>query len=120
MCLYNPDGIIAKANPKFCEMFGVEEEDIVKSTYNIFQDQAIKDGRVIPHLEKLFNEKKSVCWKVFFDLDVSSSSTGTRTEKSGKLELEVFGYPILDDRKNLLFVVLQHYDITNRNQADED
>jgi PAS domain S-box-containing protein len=57
MCLYNPEGTLEKANPLFCKMFGVEEEAIVKSQYNMFQDEAIKDGEVIPYLEKLFYEK---------------------------------------------------------------
>ena len=118
MCLYSPSGTIEKANPEFCKMFGVEEEEIVKSQYNMFQDQAIEDGGVIPHLETLFYQKKPACWKVEFDLDIASESTGTETVKSGMLELEVFGYPILDDKDNLQHVVLQHYDITERKENE--
>ena len=110
MCLYNPDGTIEKANPKFCEMFGVEEET-VKEQYDIFKDQAIIDSGVLPKLEKLFKEKKIVNWNVTFNIDLASSSTNTRTTESGTLKLEVYGYPILDQRGELLYVVLQHYNI---------
>lgn len=108
MCLYNPDGSIEKANSKFCEMFGVEEES-VKTNYNIFQDQDIIDRGVYPNLIKLFAEKKSISWNVIFNFNISSKSTNTTTTKSGSLELEIYGYPILDQRGELQYVVFQHY-----------
>ncbi len=114
MCLYKPDGTIEKANQKFCEMFGVKEEEIVSTKYNMFQDQAIIDGGVIPYLEILFNEKKSSSWNVDFDVDIASQSTGTATSKKGKLNLEIYGYPIIGKNGELLHVVLQHHDITER------
>jgi PAS domain-containing protein len=112
MCLYKPDGTIEKANQEFCEMFGVKEEEIVSAKYNMFQDQAIKNAGVISHLEVLFNEKKSTSWNVDFDVDVASHSTDTATSKQGKLNLKIYGYPIIDQNGELLHVVLQHHDIT--------
>jgi len=120
MCLYTPDGTIEKANLKFCEMFGVEEQEIVTKKYNMFQDRAMVEGGVIPFLKKLFNEKKSVSWKVNFNITLASQSTGTPTSKEGILNLEIYGYPILDQKGELLHVVLQHHDITSRLQAENE
>jgi len=118
MCLYNPEGTIERANPEFCRMFGVEEVEIVASQYNMFRDQAIRVGGVIPHLEKVFHQKEKANWDVIFDIDLASRSTGARTARNGKLELEVFAFPILDRAGELLHVVLQHYDVSERKQAE--
>lgn len=117
MCLYNPEGTIEKANPEFCRMFGVDEKEIVASKYNMFQDQAIIDGGVIPHLETVFYQKEKANWNIVFDLDLASNSTGTKTVKSGKLELDVVAYPILDQKGEILYVVLQHNDISDKKRC---
>ncbi len=114
MCLYKPDGTIEKANQKFCKMFGVKEEEIVSIKYNLFQDQAIKNAGVIPQLELLFNEKKSSSWNIDFDVYVDSQSTNTATSKQGKLNLAIYGYPIIGKKGELMHVVLQHHYTTER------
>lgn len=118
-CLYNPQGTIIKVNPDFCKMFGVEEEKITDGRYNVFKDQAAKKVGIIPLLKEIFEEKKTNQWEFNIDVDASSESTGTLTSKSGQIDLEVFGYPIMDSEGNLKYVVLQHYDITERKQAEK-
>jgi C4-dicarboxylate-specific signal transduction histidine kinase/CheY-like chemotaxis protein len=118
-CLYNPSGTIAKVNHEFCKMFGVDENAILSSGYNAFEDQATIDAGIIPFLKNIFDKKKPNNWEIDFDIDKASESTGTPSSKSGKVFLEVFGYPILNQKGNLECVVLQHYDITERKQLDE-
>jgi len=118
-CLYNPDGIIHSINNEFCKMFGVEEKVIINAGYNVFKDQANIDAGVIPLLREIFDEKKTKNWETIFDIDIASSSTKTPTSKKGKLHLAIFGYPILDDKGRLKYVVLQHYDISERKQAEK-
>jgi len=119
-CFYNPEGTIVKVNQAFCKMFGVEENTILNAGYNIFKDQAIIDVGVVPILRDIFEEKKKKSWEINFDIDVASDSTGTSTSKTGKIFLEVFGYPVLNPKGDLEYVVLQHYDITSRKQAEKE
>ena len=118
-CLYNPDGTIRRVNNEFCKMFGVEEKVIINAGYNVFKDQAAIDAGIIPFLRDIFEERKRQHWETNFDIDVASASTGTPTSRAGKIFLEVFGYPVLNRKGNLEYVVLQHYDITDRKQAEE-
>ncbi len=118
-CLYNPDGTINRVNKEFCKMFGVEEKVIINAGYNVFEDQATIDAGAIPLLRDIFDEKKNKNWETIFDIDVASASTETPTSRSGKIFLEVFGYPVLNRKGNLEYVVLQHYDITERKRTEE-
>ena len=119
MGLYNPEGTIIKVNHEFCRMFGVEKNVIIKQHYNLFEDQAISDAGIVPLLRSIFDEKVAKNWEIDFDINKASESTGTPTSESGKKFLEVFGYPVLDRNGNLECVVLQHYDITERKEAED-
>jgi PAS domain S-box-containing protein len=118
-CLYNPEGTIIKTNPVFCKMFGVEEETIIDGKYNVFEDQAAINAGIIPLLREVFDEKKTKKWEFNFDIKIASSSTGTPTSRSGQVFLEVFGYPVVDGKGHLKYIVLQHYDITDRKQIEK-
>ena len=118
-CLYNPDGTINRVNKEFCKMFGVEEKVIINAGYNVFEDQATINAGVIPLLRDIFDEKKTNTWETIFDIGVASASTGTPTSRTGKIFIKVFGYPVLNRNGNLEYVVLQHYDITERKHLEE-
>jgi PAS domain S-box-containing protein len=117
--LYSPDGTIIKTNSEFCKMFGFEEKTIINSGYNLFKDKATIDGGVIPLLRDIFDKKKTKKWEIDFNIESASESTKTPTSKTGKIFLEVFGYPVLNSKGDLKYVVLQHYDITERKQAEQ-
>ena len=107
-------------NDEFSKMFGVEENVIIDSGYNVFRDQATIDAGVIPLLREIFDEKKSRTWKIDFDIGIASESTGTPSSRKEKIFIEVFGYPVMNRKGNLEYVVLQHYDITESKQAAEE
>lgn len=119
MCLYNPDGTINRVNDEFCKLFGVEEKDIKNFGYNVFKDQAVRDTGIIPLLKEVFDGKKNRKWEINFDIDVASTSTNTPVSKKGKVYIEVYGHPILNNNQELEYVVLQHRDITERKKAEE-
>ena len=119
MCFYNPDGTVNRVNDEFCKMFGVEEKVIIDAGYNVFKDQAAIDSGIIPLLRDIFEEKNTKHWEINFDIDIASASTGTPTSRTGKIFIEVFGYPVLNREGNLEYVVLQHYDITERKRAEQ-
>ena len=118
-CLYNPEGVIIRVNSEFCKMFGVEEEVITDGRYNLFQDQAAIGAGIIDLAKEIFEEKKMNTWEISYDIDVASKSTNTPSSKTGKIHIEVFGYPILDGDGNLQYAVLQHYDVTEKKKTQE-
>jgi PAS domain-containing protein/DNA-binding CsgD family transcriptional regulator len=119
-CLYNPEGTILKVNSAFCKMFGVESEIVTDGRYNVFKDKAAINSQIVPLLLEIFNNKKSKNWELDFNIDVAANSTKTPSSKRGQIFIEVFGYPIKDTSNKLKFVVLQHYDITERKQLQKE
>ncbi len=83
------------------------------------KDKSISDDRTTPLLRRIFYEKIASKWEINFNIDTASESTQIPSSKSGKIFLEVFGYPVLDSNANLEYVVLQHYDITERKKAEQ-
>lgn len=118
-CCYNPEGTIIKVNHEFCKMFGVEEKIIIGSCYNVFEDRALIDVGVVPLIQEIFYENKTNNWEIDYNIKKASDSTGTPTSKTGKIFLEVFGYPMLNRQGKLEYVVCQNYDITERKQIEE-
>ncbi len=118
-CLYNSEGTIIKANHKFCKMFGVEENAIINAGYNLFKDQAAIDAGVIPFLRDIFEKKTTRTWEIEYNIDSASESTETPTSKAGKIFLKVSGYPVLNPQGEIEYVILQHYDITERKLAED-
>ena len=110
--LFDSNGSCIRVNPKFCDLFGVKEKDIVNK-YNIFKDQAAIDTGILPLFKQIFTNKKSNKWRINFDIEKASLSTNTPTIRKEKIWLDVLGYPILDTDGNLQYVVLQHYDVTD-------
>jgi len=119
MCLYNPDGTFKRVNDEFCKMFGVEAKGIINSGYNVLTNQAVIDTEVLPLLREVFDGKKNKKWEINFDMDIASASGRIPTSETGKIYLEVYGHPILNNRGDLEYVVLQHHDITERKQAED-
>ena len=119
-CFYDPQGTIIRVNEQFCKMFGVKEQDILNSGYNMFQDQALIEEGIIPNIRELFENKKTRRWEINFDIDKASVANAVPTKKNKKIYLEVFGYPVVNNQKDLEFVVLKHYEITERKKAEQE
>ncbi len=118
-CIYDSRGTLIRANPEFCRMFGVDSEVVTDGRYNVFQDQAVIDAGVVPFLKEIFDKRKRKRGEINFDVDTASVSTGTPTTKKGRIYLDIHGYPVMDTKIEIKYVVLQHYDITKRKQVEE-
>jgi PAS domain S-box-containing protein len=118
-CLYNPEGTMIRVNAQFCELFGVVDKAVIEGEFNEFKNQATIDTGIVPLLREIFDEKKIKTWETSWNFDVALKSKRTPTSKTGQIYLEVFGYPVVDNDNKLKYVVLQHYDITERYTAEE-
>lgn len=118
--LLDREGWCVKINPKLSELFGVLPEHIEGKKYNILKDDEIISTGVINHLKKVFEKKETVSWEVDFDIKQASESTGVKVSKPEKKWFHNRAYPILDAQGDLLYVIIQHQDITERKQIEEE
>jgi signal transduction histidine kinase/DNA-binding response OmpR family regulator len=118
--ILDKDGWCERINPPLTELFGVDPKDIEGKIYNIFKDQSIIDGGVIPYLEKTFYEKKPTEWEVFFDIGKAADSQDIKIREKKIRWFFTRAYPILDDNGELINVIIQHRDITENKRVEND
>jgi PAS domain S-box-containing protein len=118
--ILDKDGWCEKINLRLSELFGVKPEDIEGKVYNIFKDEAIIQGGILPYLEKVFHEGKPAEWEIFFDIGLAAKSQDIKVAEKKKVWFHNRAYPVLDHNGRLVNVIIQHTDITERKQAEEE
>jgi signal transduction histidine kinase len=112
--ILDSNGWCERINPKFSEIFGVQPKNIEGKVYNIFKDESIKQGGVIPYLESVFKEGTTAEWEVFFDIGVAADSHNIVVEGEKRVWYSNWSYPIIDINGKLSHVIIQHTNITDR------
>ena len=79
------EGWCERINPQLSELFGVKAQDIEGKVYNIFKDEAIIKGGIIPFLEKAFYEGKTADWEIFFDIGIAADSQNIAVKEKKKV-----------------------------------
>jgi PAS domain S-box-containing protein len=118
--LLDKDGWCIKINPKLTELFGVLPEHIEGRKYNIFDDDEIIRTGVVNHIKRVFEHLETVKWEVNFDIQHASESTGVKVSKPEKRWFQNTSYPILNAQGELIYVIIQHEDITTRKLAEQE
>jgi PAS domain S-box-containing protein len=113
------DGWCERINPKLGEIFGVEPKDIEGKVYNIFKDQALIQGGIIPYLNKAFREGKTSEWEVFFDIGVAADSQHIEVKEKKKVWYYTWAYPIFDKNGSISNVIIQHQNISELKQTEK-
>lgn len=117
--ILDKEGWCERINPKLSEIFGVKPEHIEGKLYNILKDEGVKQGGVLSHLEKVFNEGKTAEWDVLFDIGIAAESQNIEVAEKKKVWYHNWAYPIFDENDRLSHVIVQHTDITDRKNAEE-
>ncbi len=117
--ILDPEGWCTRINSKLSEIFGVLPEHIEGKNYNIFRDEEIKKNGIDKLLHRVFNEHTIEQWEVFFDIGTASDSQGIEVKEKKKVWFANKAYPILDSKGNLMNVIIQHEDISERKRAEE-
>jgi two-component system cell cycle sensor histidine kinase/response regulator CckA len=117
--ILDKDGWCERINPKLSKIFGVKPEHIEGKAYNIFQDEEIKHGGILPHLEKVFKEGETAEWEVLFDIGIAFESQNIPVAEKKKVWYANWSYPIFDEQGQLSHVIIQHTDITNHKRAED-
>jgi PAS domain S-box-containing protein len=118
--LLDTEGWCVKINPKLSELFGVLPEHIEGRKYNIFQDDEIIRTGVVNKIKRVFEQLETVKWDVNFDIKHASESTGVEVSKPERRWFHNTSYPILNAKGELIYVIIQHEDITERKIAEEE
>lgn len=116
--LFDPDGLTVKVNPTFCKLFGVERKDI-EGKYNIFHDKEAAITGLVDKIKLVIEQKKSIEVEIFFDIKLAADSSGVTTSKPMKIWFHVTIYPILDIDGELINIMFEHIDITERKHAED-
>ncbi|MGE5499172.1 MAG: PAS domain S-box protein [Syntrophothermus sp.] len=113
------DGWCLRVNSKLCELFGVKPENIEGRVYNIFKDKEVIKNGVDKLLIKVFREKQTVTWDVHFDIGNAADSQKIVVKERKKVWYSNKAYPIVDRNGELMFVIIQHEDVSERFKAAE-
>ncbi len=112
------EGWCLRINPKLTDIFGVQPDQIEGRKYNIFKDEEIKRQGIDVILRRVFEELKIESWEANFDIGLAAESQGITVKEKKKVWFSNKAYPIIDPVGNLLNVVIQHEDITERKMAE--
>ncbi|MEI8258054.1 MAG: PAS domain S-box protein, partial [Deltaproteobacteria bacterium] len=115
--ILDKDGWCERINPKLSQIFGVQPEHIEGGVYNIFKDEEIRRGGVLPHLERVFQEGKTAAWEVQSDTGSAADSQGIQVKEKKRVWYSSWAYPIFDETGALSHVVIQHTDISDRKRT---
>lgn len=117
--ILDAEGWCVRINPKLSELFGVRPEDIEGKVYNIFNDDEIKRNGIDLILRRVFENKESAAWEVYFDIGAAADSQKIKVEQKTKVWFKNKAWPILDKSGNLLNVIIQHENISEIKQMEE-
>ncbi len=117
--ILDSEGWCVRINPKLSELFGVEPQHIEGKVYNIFMDEAVIQGGVLPHLHKVFYEGIPTTWEILFDIGIASESQNIKVQKKKKVWFRNWAFPIFDENGQLKHVIIQHINIDQEKQNME-
>ncbi|MFH2130314.1 MAG: PAS domain S-box protein [bacterium] len=118
--LFDPNGYCLRVNSEFCELYGVQAEDIVDGKYNILKDQNLMSPRITLLVNGIFNDRKMNKWEGLFDIGASADLFEIPVTARKQVYIETQGYPILDSAGRLKYVVLYSHDITERKRIEAE
>jgi len=114
------DGWCERINPKLGEIFGVRPQDIEGKVYNIFKDKVLQENGIIPILESVFQGEKSAEWEIFFDIGAAAESQDIIVKEKKSEWFRNWAYPIFDKKGELRNVIIQHNNITESKNAEQE
>jgi PAS domain S-box-containing protein len=114
MWISDTTGIVIKTNRALQELLNLTDQQIV-GHYNVLEDVNLEVQGVMSQVKSVFNLKKTAK----FNIPWFGAKAGKDDFKSARdLWIKVTIFPIVDKKSNLLNVVCQWIDITERKQVE--
>lgn len=114
------EGWCLRINPKLTELFGVKPEDIEGRKYNIFKDEEIIKNGIDKILYTVMEKREPATWIVNFDIGSAAESQNVKVNKKDKLWFSNIAYPIVDSNNEIMYLIIQHDNITDRKNAEQE
>jgi PAS domain S-box-containing protein len=117
--ILDKDGWCERINPKLSEIFGVDAYEMEGRKYNIFKDQSLIDAGIVEKLQKVFQNGETIEWELLFDIGKAADSQNIKINEKKQVWYHNWAYPIFDENKQLINVIIQHNNINERKFNEE-
>jgi len=111
------EGTNIRQNQACRELFGIEGDEEVIGKYNMFKDEEAKRQGFMPLIEEVFSKGKTVNLVIDYDFQKVKH---VKVPKATHKLLDVTIFPIKDANGKVTNAVVQHKDITERKQAEDE
>ena len=109
-------GALIRINPACLKLFNVREEEVI-GKYNIFEDNLAAAQGLMPQVERAFREGEIVRFEISYD---TSMLENVSLQEKVKVVLDATLFPIKNVEGRVTHVVVQHVEITEKKQAQEE
>jgi len=111
------EGTNIRQNQACRELFGIERDEEVIGKYNMFKDEEARRQGFMPLIEEVFSKGKTVNLVIDYDFQKVKH---VKVPKAAHKLLDITIFPIKDANGKVTNAVVQHKDITEREQAEEE
>ncbi len=116
MWISDDKGILIRLNQACRDLLHITDDEVI-GKYNVLQDNIVKEQGLLPTVRKVFEKGETVNFGLKYD---SSLLKHLELKKSALLILDVTISPVLDACGRVTNAIIQHIDITERKQAEEE
>ena len=109
-------GTLIRMNQACRDILHLQDEEVV-GKYNIFNDNIIEKQGFMPLVRDVFEKGATVRFVISYDTAAVESLELGRTTR---IDLDVNISPIIDSQGKVINAIIQHIDITERKQAEEE
>jgi len=116
MWVADEKGTLIRANKALRDQLKVTDDEIV-GIYNIFDDPIIEEQGFMPQVRDVFDKGRTARFTITYD---TSRNKNLSLETTSKSVLEVTISPVLDSEGNVTNAIIQHLDISELKQLEEN
>lgn len=111
----DPSGTVTIVNQSLLQTLKVKEHQVI-GAYNVLRDENLRNQGLMSKIRMVFTHRATIRFTMYWQASVVEH---TDFSEGNNLFIDVSMYPVLDAQGNLLHVVCQWLDITNRKKNEE-
>jgi PAS domain S-box-containing protein len=116
MWIADNQGTLIRLNQACRDLLNISDEEVV-GQYNLLKDTVLENHGLIPQVKRVFEEGETVRFEIQYD---SSRLRNINLRKFAFVYLDVTVFPIRNGEGRITNAVIQHWNITERKQAEEE
>jgi len=115
MWISDDSGVLVRINPAGGKLLNITPDEVV-GKYNIFQDNILKEQKLLPVVRSVFKEGKTVRFAIGYD---SSKLKSIQVKNTSSVILDITIFPIKDINGKITNAAIQLNNITERKIAED-